>query len=143
MKRYTFALAKVLRVRQTQEELAAARLAIARTMAEAAATKEATAAHALAARCARAGLQSSGSFLVWAETTMLAGEALTDARNEAQVAAQEAEVRKDEWSSAAVRVAALENLEARGRDAHKVDKRREETKITDDIVTGRSRSDRP
>ncbi len=121
MKKYSFSLAKVLRVRRIEEERAAARLATARAAAAAAAAREAGAAHALASRCARHGLQPAASFLAWTETTMLAGEA-----------------RRGEWSSAATRVSALEHLDERGRAAHVVERRRDETKTVDDIVTVRS-----
>lgn len=137
MKKYTFSLAKVLRVRRIQEEQAAAQLAAARTMAEAAATKEAGAAHALATRCARGGLQPAVSFLAWTDTTMLAGEALTSAKVEVRTADEEVEARRAEWSSTASRVAALEHLDERGREAHTLERRRDETKTADDIVTGR------
>jgi flagellar export protein FliJ len=141
MKKYTFSLSKVLRVRRIQEERAAAMLAAAQTIAAAAAVKEAGAAHALASRCARGGLQSAASLLAWTETTMLAGEALSDARTEVQAADEEADARRGEWSSAAVRVSALEHLDERGREAHDLERRREETKTADDIVT--TRWDRP
>jgi flagellar protein FliJ len=142
MKKYTFSLSKVLRVRRLQEEQAAADLAAARAAANAAAEKETGAAHALASRCARGGLQPAVSFLAWAETTMLAGDALSDAKAEAQKADEDVEVHKDEWSAAAARVSALEHLDERGRDAHEVERRREETKTVDDIVTSRSGSRR-
>jgi flagellar FliJ protein len=142
MKKYTFALGKVLRVRRIEEDQAAAKLATARSEAASAATKEVGAVHALASRCARGGLQPAASFLAWTETTMLAGEALATARAEVQAADEEVEARRGEWSSAATRVAALENLDERGREAHTVEQRREETKIVDDIVTVRRR-DRP
>ena len=141
MKKYTFSLSKVLRVRRLQEEQAAAELAAARASATAAAAKEAGAAHALASRCARGGLQPAVSFLAWAETTMLAGEALSDAKADVEKADEEVEVRQQEWSSAASRVSALENLDERGREAHELERRREETKTTDDITT--TRWDRP
>jgi flagellar protein FliJ len=137
MKKYTFSLSKVLRVRRIEEEQAAAMLAAARTAATTAAAKEVDATHALASRCARGGLQPAASFLAWAETTMLAGEALSDARAEMQVAEEVLEERRGEWSSAASRVSALENLDERGREAHNLERRREETKTTDDIVTTR------
>ena len=142
MKKYTFSLSKVLRVRRVQEERAAAELAAARAAATAAAAKEAGAAQALASRCARGGLQPAVSFLVWAETTMLAGEALSDAKAEAAAADEEVDARRQEWSEAAARVSALEHLEERGREAHKLENRREETKTVDDIVTSRSGSRR-
>lgn len=141
MKKYTFSLSKVLRVRRIQEEQAAAQLAAARATAAAATEKELGAAHALASRCARGGLQPAASFLAWTETVMLAGEALSDARVEVQAADEELETRRDEWSSAAARVSALENLDERGREAHHLEGRREETKIADDIVV--TRWDRP
>jgi flagellar FliJ protein len=138
MKKYTFSLSKVLRVRRIQEEQAAAQLAAARATAAAAAAKEAGAAHALASRCARHGLQPAVSFLAWAETTMLAGEALSNARAEVETAEEDVEVRRQDWSSAAAKVSALEHLDERGREAHTVQRRRDETKTTDDIVTTRS-----
>ena len=137
MKKYSFSLAKVLRVRRIQEEQAAARLAAARTTAVAAAAKEVGATHALASRCARGGLQSAASFLAWTETTMLAGEALSDARVEVEAAEEQVEARRGEWSSAASRVSALEHLDERGREAHALECRKEETKTADDIVTTR------
>jgi flagellar FliJ protein len=143
VKKYTFSLAKVLRVRRIEEEQAAARLAAARSSAAVAAAKEVGAARALASRCARGGLQPSASFLAWAETTMLAGEALTEARTEARTAEEEAEERRAEWSSAAARVSTLEHLDERGREAHALERRREEAKTADDIVTVRSGSRRP
>ena len=137
MKKYTFSLAKVLRVRRIQEEQAAGRLAAARASAAAAAAKEAGATHALASRCARGGLQSAASFLAWAETRTLAGEALAGARIEVQAADEEVEARRVDWSSAATRVSALEHLDERGREAHAVERRRDETKTSDDIVMTR------
>ena len=137
MKKYAFRLAKVLRVRRIEEEQAAAQLAAARAAAVAAAAKEAGAAHALAARCARGGLQPAVSFLAWAETTMLAGEALSGARADVEATDEELEDRRQEWSSAAARVSALEHLDERGRDAHELERRRDETKTTDDIVNTR------
>ena len=137
MKKYAFRLAKVLRVRRIEEEQAAAQLAAASAAAVAAAAKEAGAAHALAARCARGGLQPAVSFLAWAETTMLAGEALSDARADVEATDEELEDRRQEWSSAAARVSALEHLDERGRDAHELERRRDEAKTTDDIVNTR------
>ena len=142
MKKYSFSLAKVLRVRRIEEERAAARLAAARTAAVAASEKEVGAAHALASRCARGGLQSAVSFLAWSETTMLAGEALSDAKADVQRTEDEVETRRGEWSSAAIRVSALEHLDDRGREAHTVERRRDETKTADDIVNVRSGSRR-
>jgi flagellar FliJ protein len=141
MKRYSFPLAKVLRVRRVEEEQAAARLAAARAFADAAAVREADRRQALAARCARHGLQSAASFLAWSETTMLAGEALSDARAERRRADDDVEARRGEWSSAAARVSALEHLDERGLAAHVVERRRDETRTADDIVN--TRRDRP
>jgi len=137
VKKYSFSLSKVLRVRRIEEEQAAAKLAAARMAANAAATREADSRLALATRCARHGLQSSASFLAWAETTALAGEAYTAAKADVARADQEVEERRGEWSSAAARVSALEHLDDRNRAAHTVERRREETKVADDIVTTR------
>jgi flagellar export protein FliJ len=137
VKKYTFSLAKVLRVRRIEEKQAAGRLAAARASAIAAVAKEVGATQALASRCARGGLQSSASFLAWVEARTLAGEALTDARTEVKAADEELESRRVDWSSAAARVSALEHLDERGREAHAVERRRDETKTSDDIVMTR------
>jgi flagellar export protein FliJ len=142
VKKYSFSLAKVLRVRRIEADQAAARLAAAQMLAGAAAAREAESRHALASRCARHGLQPSGSFLAWAETTMLAGEALSQARAGLRQAEDDAAARRAEWSSAATRVSALEHLDERGQAAHTVERRRDEAKTTDDIVTTRSGSRR-
>ena len=142
MKRYTFSLAKVLRVRRIEEEQAAAQLGRRplhrgrrrRRRKPAPRTRSAS-------RCARGGLQPAVSFLAWAETAMLAGEALSDARAEAsRPPTEEVADRRQEWSSAAARVSALEHLDERGREAHELERRREETKTTEDIVTTRTGS---
>ena len=142
MKKYSFSLSKVLRVRRLQEEQAAALLAAAQMVAAAAANREAESRHALASRCARQGLQPAASFLYWTETRMLAGEALSLARGEARDAGDQVDARRSEWSSAAARVSALEHLDDRGREAHEVERRREEAKIADDIVRVRRGSRR-
>lgn len=141
MKKYSFPLAKVLRVRRIEENQAAARLAAARIIANAAAVREAESRLALATRCARHGLQPAASFLAWAETMMLAGEALSQAKAEVRCTEADVEARRSEWSSAAARVSALEHLDERGRATHDVERRRDETKTADDIVT--TRWDRP
>jgi len=141
VKKYSFPLAKVLRVRRIEENQAAARLAAARIIANAAAVREAESRLALATRCARHGLQPAASFLAWAETTMLAGEALSQAKAEVRCTEADVEARRSEWSSAAARVSALEHLDERGRATHDVERRRDETKTADDIVT--TRWDRP
>jgi flagellar FliJ protein len=143
MRKYSFSLAKVLRVRKIEEEQAAARLAAARLVANAAATRAAESRHALAARYARHGLQSSAAFLAWAETTMLAGEALSTAQADAAQADEEVGARRGEWSSAAARVSALEHLDERGRAAHAVEYRRDEAKTADDIVNTRGHHQPP
>jgi flagellar export protein FliJ len=68
---------------------------------------------------------------------MLAGEALSDAKAERRRAEDDVEARRSEWSSAAARVSALEHLDERGRAAHTVERRREETRTADDIVNAR------
>ena len=141
MKKYSFPLAKVLRVRRIEENQAAARLAAARIIANAAAVREAESRLALATRCARHGLQPAASFLAWAETMMLAGEALSQAKAQVRCTEADVEARRSEWSSAAARVSALEHLDERGRATHDVERRRDETKTADDIVT--TRWDRP
>jgi flagellar protein FliJ len=137
MKKYSFSLSKVLRVRRIEEERAAAMLAAAQLIANAAAVREAETRQALASRCARHGLQSAASFLYWTETTMLAGEAMSSARSDTRRADDDVAARRNDWSSAAARVSALEHLDERGRAAHTVERRKEETKVADDMVNSR------
>jgi flagellar export protein FliJ len=73
---------------------------------------------------------------------MLAGEALSDAKAGLRQAEDDAAARRGEWSSAAARVSALEHLDERAQAAHTVERRRDEAKTTDDIVTVRSGSRR-
>ena len=145
VKKYSFSLSKVLRVRRAEEDRAAAMLAAAQMIANAAAGREAQSRQALASRCARQGLQSAASFLYWTETTMLAGETLSDARVEAQRAEEDVAARRGDWSSAATRVSALEHLDERGREAHTLEcraRRDQDRRRHRQCPTGSRRPDR-
>jgi flagellar FliJ protein len=136
MKRYRFPLAQVLKVRRIEEEQAAAGLASARAEAE---TAEA-AVQARAGQLAGLRVPPSGTaarFAEWADRVTCADGALTRAAQIKLAADQELAARRALWADAAMRVAALERLDERRRDAHRREALRDEIVTTDDLVTSR------
>ena len=142
MKRYSFPLAQVLRVRRLEEDRAAGRLASARAEAAAAEDQLARRLDTLAGMAPPAGVGTAESFLAWHQGVALAGEALTAAGAAQEVAVAEVDSRRDEWSVAAMRVSALERLDERRFEAHTKEARRSEAVRVDDIVTARRRDAR-
>jgi flagellar protein FliJ len=142
MKRYSFPLAQVLRVRRLEEDRAAGRLATARVEAAAAEERLARRQDTLAGMAPPAGVGTAGAFLAWHQSVALAGEALTAAGAARHVAVAEVDARRDEWSSAAMRVSALERLDERRLEAHTKEARRTEAVQVDDMVTARRRDAR-
>lgn len=139
MKRYSFPLAQVLRVRRLEEDRAAGRLAAARAEAAAAEEQVARRRAALAGMAPPAELGTAGDFLARAAGVALAGEALKVAGVTRQVAVAEVDVRRGEWSVAAMRVSALERLDERRLEAHTKEALRMEAVLVDDMVTSRRR----
>lgn len=142
MKRYKFRLDTVLRVRKVEEDRAIAVLAAAsRALVEAEATLQRRldrygdvpapsgplpVAELLKVRARQDGVAAA---VVFAGTERLRAEATV-------------ELRRDEWSAAARRVAALERLDQRRREEHSVEAQRQEALEVDDMVVGRhGRSD--
>ena len=136
MKRYRFPLAQVLRVRRIEEEQAAAGMASARFDAEAAGETQ----QARLSDLAGCGTPPSGGaarFALWADRVTCAGGALTRATETKLVADETLAVRRAEWADAARRVAALERLDERRREAHRREALRDEIVTADDMVTSR------
>jgi flagellar export protein FliJ len=137
LKKFSFRLQSVLRVRRIQEDQARARLLTANV-----AVREAE--RVVDARVERyhsldrpAGVQAEPEFeRTWFHLDAAAGAIET--ANEARIAslAQLAE-RRAEWSAASMKVAALERLEARQRAEHEIEVRRDEDRTTDDLVVSR------
>jgi flagellar FliJ protein len=139
VKRYSFPLAQVLRVRRLEEDQAAARLAGARSEATAAAE------HADRRRAALAALAPpvaapATRFLAWSDQVGLTGDALTAAGRRRDALFVELDARRSEWSAAAMRVSALERLDDRRRETHHRQVLRVEAGQVDDLVVSRRRS---
>ena len=137
MKRYSFPLAQVLRVRRLEEDRAAGRLAAAQAEAAWAEEQVARRRAALAGMAPPARIGTAGDFLARVASVALAGDALKAAGVARQVAGAEVDVRRDEWSMASRRVSALERLDERRLEAHQKEARRAEAVLVDDMVTAR------
>lgn len=143
MKRYTFALEPVLRVRRIVEDQAKADLARTeqqRLEAERAAARREEAHRA--AEPASGKLLAAASFLAAREQHERTAAALEGAKRDSRAAALAAEASRRALVAARGDVIALENLDDRRRDEHAKDAQREETVETDDLVTGRRRRER-
>lgn len=137
MKRYRFRLEQVQRVRRVQEDLTAVALVAARR-AEAAtilAVQERRA--ALAARARPSGVIPATG-LQADQTVWSAGLAALDAADAERLRAADAvAVERDRWLLASRRVRALELLDERRREEHRIAADREDAKRVDDLVAGR------
>ena len=134
MKRYSFALAKVLRVRRVEEELAAVALAAARHA-------EAEAEARLAARRAAYDAMGTGpriapvdAFQAQRARAALAAQAVAGAASARAEAGARSDARRRGWAAAATRVSALERLDERRLADHGRALRRAEAAAVDDIV---------
>lgn len=139
MKRYRFRLEQVQRVRRVQEDLAAAALGAAQRVEADAAVHEAHRHDALARRERPAGRYEQGRLLaeraVWDAELADLDRAVADRR---AAAARTAECR-DGWLAASRRVKALDLLDERRREEHRLLADREEAARVDDLVAGRFR----
>lgn len=142
MKRYRFRLQSVLRVREIQENVAAANLALANrdlAAAEAALTARRS---AYAALDFQRGVQSSSAFLAAREHDGLKAQTVLEAGQQVTASEEAADGRRAEWTDAAAKVTALENLDGRQREDHALDALRADATVIDDIVIGQHRSKR-
>jgi flagellar protein FliJ len=137
VKRYSFPLSKVLRVRRLEEDRAAGRLGAARATAATAEEQVTRRQTALAGMAPPAGVGTARNFLAWHQGVALTGEALTAAGVARQVAEVEVDARRGEWSLAAMRVSALENLDERRLQTHTKEAHRAEAVEVDDMVSAR------
>jgi flagellar protein FliJ len=139
VKRYTFRLASVLRVRRIEEDRAAGELAAAQQ-------RERDAAAAVAARRAeldalaaeRTGAESVSAFHARRFLLENAVHGVKAAEAAQAMVADEAEQRRLTWVEAAARVSAIERLDDRKREDHRLENDRIEAQEVDDLVTGRA-----
>lgn len=137
MTRYRFRLEQVLRVRRVQADQAAAALGVARRAEADAVAAEQARLHALTERSRPGGTYAAGQLLaeraVWdAELDSL--HRLAAARVAAGLVTDE---RRDGWTAASRRVKALELLDDRRREEHRIDSDRAEGRRVDDLVASR------
>lgn len=136
MKRYRFPLATALRVRRIEEDRAKLALADAlRQVAEAERVLEETLDH-------YQGLQDPGdvraeTFLAVRARQALAASSVIQAGTTRLVALETESLRRERLRTARTDVAALERLDERRREEHRLDADREEVRIVDDIVVSR------
>lgn len=137
MKKYTFRLEQVLRVRRMQEDLAKAELAKANArVTEAVAMVDARLAHY--AGVPAAGTSGSTAAFIGARFRQETAAAAVVAARAARVAAlSDAESFRQVWSAKATEVSVLERLDDRRRTEHAAEATRQEEIEVDDIVVGR------
>ncbi len=137
MKRYRFRLEHVLRVRRVQSDLAAAELAGAQRAEAAAVTAELARIQAVAERSRPAGSYPAGDLLtdraVW-DAELASLNRLAAARVAAGLATAEC---RDGWLVASRRVKALELLDERRQEEHRIEMDRAEARRVDDLVASR------
>jgi flagellar protein FliJ len=139
MKKFSFRLQSVLRVRRIQEDLARAGLLNANAAAREAALVVGTRTERYTEMERPNGVQYNAEFSRTWFLLDTAADALDVAREQHNQALETVAERRTEWTSASMRVAALERLEARQRAEHAVEAQREEDRLTDDLVSSRHR----
>jgi flagellar biosynthesis chaperone FliJ len=137
VKKYTFRLETVLKVRRIEEDRAKGALAFANADARRAADEVAVREAAYAALPEGPTAFTTSAFLAdrWRRSTS-ADAVLYGLQREREALTVVAERRTD-WSAAAGKVSALERLDSRRREEHALDTAREEAIVVDELVTGR------
>lgn len=137
MKKYKFRLDTVMRVRQTQEDLAKADLAMANArVAEAVALVDARLTHYANLPVAVGG-GSTATFMSNRFRQDAAARAVVAAKAARVAALQDAEAFRITWSKKAQEVSVLERLDDRRRTEHEIEAARQADLEVDDIVVGR------
>lgn len=137
MKRYRFRLEQVRRVRQVQEDLAAAALGEARQGEVAAAAALDRRTEAVANRRRPSGHHDGASLqaqrVVWGAEL----RALSAATTSLAAAGDRVAEQRDLWLTASRRVRALELLDERRREEHRIETERHDAAQVDDLVAAR------
>lgn len=137
MKRYSFRLAQVQRIRRIQEDLAVAALGTAQRAEALAAEVEAARVAAMADRARPEGV-TPGADLIAARVVWDAElQSYEIAVAEHASATLERAARRDAWLAAAQRVQALDLLDDRRREEHRIETDREIAAAVDDLSGGR------
>ena len=140
MKRYEFRMAKVLRVRQIQEEAARAGVAVAQAaQRRAELALEASQEH-YRGLGTPATAQDAAAFLALREQASHRATAVRLADGNRQVAADATVTAVATWQDSNRRVDALERLDERRREEYGIELRRDEDATVDEIVVARART---
>jgi len=138
MKKYSFSLAQVHRVRRAQEDAAKAELMAANNEVQRALTATAdSVAKYEQSITPEAGVTGVDAFMRRRYFDELAGQAVAIARGTEAQAEELASLRRAEWSVVATKVKALDRLKERRKAEHQLEADREAEKEVDDLVTGR------
>ena len=143
MKRYTFRLDSVLKVRRIEEEAARAQLAAARAAVarQEQLLVERETAYEIALKSS--GTRRTVDFLFEQSSRSAHAAAVLEQRRRVREAYDDAARARGVWSGAAARVGALERLDERHRDEHRAAALKEDELTTDELVVSRyARSDR-
>ena len=139
MKRYTFRLENVRRVRRTQEELAKAELLAANSEVQRAieAVQSRMAAYEEVVRSST-GRSGVDAFMKQRYFNDLASRAVVAAQQAQHVAESAAAERRAAWAEAAKRVKVLDRLDERRREEFRIEHERAVEKEVDDIVVAKA-----
>lgn len=138
MKRYTFRLHQVLRVRRIQEDEARAEVLLARRDADLAGRRVRDRLGAYDRFAYTAGAVPAARHLVERARHEVAAGQVTFARDREAQAWRVVADRLEAWTAAAQKVQALERLDERRRAEHALDAQREAEREVDDLVIARS-----
>lgn len=139
MKRYSFRLADVLRVRRLQEDMARSGVLSARRAEDAAAQLTAQRESHYAGLATSGHHQSAAAFLAWRAQAGHRADAVVMARNDRREAGAATASAVDGWRTAHGRVEMLERLDERRREEHHVEVRRDEDATADELIVARRR----
>lgn len=137
MKRYSFRLAPVLRVRRSEEDAARGALLAATAAVTAQERLLAERQEAYAAAMAPKAAASASDFRADQLRRQAYGAAVLEQSQRVEQARAAQDSARGAWSAAAARVGALERLEERAREEHRVAELREDDLIADELVVSR------
>ena len=140
MKRYSFRMSKVLRVRQIQEEAARAGVAAAQSAQQRAQLALEASQEHYAGLAVAPGAQTAAAFLGIREQASHRATAVQLAAGNRNVAVDATVAAIATWHDSNRRVDALERLDERRREEYGIEARRVEDAAADEVVVARARS---
>lgn len=139
MKKYSFRLENVRRVRRLQEEAAKAALAVAnRQVRLAQVAIDAAQLHYAEVSDGRIGAAGVSAFMQQRYLTELAGQSVVAARNHKSLMEADSLVAHQTWAESAQRLKALDRLDERAREEYRIEFDRDVDREMDEINVGRA-----